>query len=97
MLATSLENFHQCLIPPSHIQYLNESKFSSIDTRQDSYYTGLNIHVCNKYQPSGAGGTRLPPATTQRLQKSKMDERGPQNGQRGLLLGFWVLPSTFTK
>jgi len=31
-----------------------------------------------KYQPSGAGGTRSPPA------KSKMAASGPQNGRRGL-------------
>ena len=49
----------------------------------------------NKYQPSGEGGTRSPPATPHRLQrhptcnttppaKSKMAARGPQNGRRGL-------------
>ena len=34
-----------------------------------------------KFQPSGEGGTRLPPATPA---KSKMAARGPQNGRRGL-------------
>ena len=34
-----------------------------------------------KYQPSGEGGTRSPPATPA---TSKMADRGPQNGQRGL-------------
>ena len=34
-----------------------------------------------KYQPSGAGGTRSPPAMPA---KSKMAARGPQNDQQGL-------------
>ena len=37
-----------------------------------------------EYQPSGEWGARLPP------KKSKMAARGPQNGGRGLALGFWA-------
>ena len=37
-----------------------------------------------KYQPSGAGGTRSPPATPA---KSKMAASGPQKGRRGLERG----------
>ena len=32
----------------------------------------------DKYQPSGAGGTRLPPATPQRLQNPKRPPVGPK-------------------
>ena len=49
------------------------------------------VKIVFKYQPSGEGGTRSPPA---RPAKSKMAARGPQNGERGLerclLLGFWA-------
>ena len=33
-----------------------------------------------KYQPSGTGDTRSPPATPHRLQNTKKAARGPQNG-----------------
>ena len=38
-----------------------------------------------KYQPSGAGGTRSPPATPHRLQR--LTARLIQNGRRGLEIG----------
>ena len=49
----------------------------------------------DEYQPSGAGGTRSPPA------KSKMAARWPKNGRRGLergqTLGFWPFRATLAK
>ena len=59
-----------------------------------------------EYQPSGAGGTRSPPATPHRLQRrtacnAAPPASGPQNGRQGLErclpLGFGALPSTFSK
>ena len=44
-----------------------------------------------KYQPSGAGGTRSPPATTHRLQH--LTTRLIQNGRQG----YWTLRSTFAQ
>ena len=53
----------------------------------------------DKYQPSSAGGTLSPPATPHRLQH--LTARFIQNGRRGLergpILSYWVLPSTFAK
>ena len=40
-----------------------------------------------KYQPSGEGGNRSPPAPPAPPAKSKMATRGPQNGRP---LGFWA-------
>ena len=52
-----------------------------------------------KYQPSGAGGPRSPPATTHRLQY--LTPRLIQNGRRGLergqTFGYLTLRSTFAK
>ena len=49
---------------------------------------GSKIKKYGKYQPSGEGGARLPPA------KSKMAAWGPKNGRLGLgrfaPLGFWA-------
>ena len=46
-------------------------------------------------QPRGTGGTHSPPA------KSKKADKGPQNGQQGLergpILSYWALCSTFAK
>ena len=68
--------------------------------------SSLNNNNIGKYQPSGAGGTRSPPATPHRLQRrtaynTAPPASGPQNGRRGLErclpLGFGALPSTFAK
>ena len=52
-----------------------------------------------KYQLSGAGGTRPPPATPHRLQN--LTARLIQNGRGGLEIGktlvYWTLQSTFAK
>ena len=52
-----------------------------------------------KYQPSGAGGTRSPPATPHRLQH--LPAHFIQNGRWGpgigQTLGYWTLQSTFAK
>ena len=54
---------------------------------------------CIKYQPSGAGGTRSPPATPHRLQH--LPAHFIQNGRCGLgidqTLGYWTLRSTFDR
>ena len=55
--------------------------------------------VLKEYQPSGAGGTRPPPATPHRLQHLtacfiQNGRRGPKIGQT---LGYWILRLTFTK
>ena len=52
-----------------------------------------------QYQPSGAGGTRSPPATPHRLQRLtahviQNGRRGPEIGQT---LGYGSLRSTFDK
>ena len=38
----------------------------------------LHTHPFGKYQPSGAGGTRSPPATPHRLQNPKWPPGGPE-------------------
>ena len=52
-----------------------------------------------KYQSSGAGGTRSPPAMPHRLQH--LPAHFIQNGRWGLgigqTLGYWTLRSTFAK
>ena len=58
-------------------------------------YWSILLTIVQKYQPSGAGGTRSPPA------KPKMAARGPKNGRRGLemglTLGYWPFGATFAK
>ena len=56
------------------------------------------VSQSKKYQPSGAGGTRSPPAPPHRLQH--LTARLIQNGRRGLersTLGYLTLRSTFAK
>ena len=50
----------------------------------------------HKYQPSGAGGTRSPPATPHCLQYLRWPLGGPKMAD-GVWKGFWMLPSTFAK
>ena len=68
----------------------------------------LKVRKYNEYQPSNAGGTHSPPATPhpleQRTQHCQLNPKWPQGAPKypmgsgkGLLLGFWVLQSTFTK
>ena len=72
-------------------------------------YKGTKRNYCNKpiwireglkkYQPSGAGGTRSPPATPHRLQH--LTASLIQNGRQGLKIGktlcYLSLQSTFAK
>ena len=55
----------------------------------------INRKIMNKYQPSGAAGTRSATAKA----KSKMSASGPQNGRRGLergpTQGYWPFQATF--
>ena len=59
----------------------------------------LPLTFVEKYQPSGAGGTRSPPATPHRLQH--LTARFIQNGRRGpeigKTLGYLNHRSTFAK
>ena len=52
-----------------------------------------------KYQPSGAGGTRSPPATPYRLQHltARFIQNGRQGPEIGQTLCYWTLRSTFAK
>ena len=53
----------------------------------------FHFHTLSRYQPSGEGGTRSPPAMPA---KSKMAAWGPKNGRRGLerFLNTFFDPST---
>ena len=47
----------------------------------------------DKYQPSGEGGARSPPATPHRLQNPKWPPGGPKMADgvwKGVNLGFWA-------
>ena len=50
-----------------------------------------------KYQPSGAGSTRSPPATPHRLQHltARFIQNGRQGPEIGQTSGYWTLQSTF--
>ena len=71
---------------------------------------GEKMENNDKYQPSGAGGTRSPPATPHRLQcrtacnaappaifTARFIQNGPQGPEIGQTLGYWTLRSTFAK
>ena len=54
-------------------------------SHSDNTQDGATVQELYKYQPSGAGGTRSPPATPHRLQH--LTARLIQNGRRGLERG----------
>ena len=57
------------------------------------------FHFLVKYQYSGAGGTRSPPATRHPLQllTTRFIQNGQQGPEIGQTLGYWTLRSTFSK
>ena len=52
--------------------------FSPDIHRKKAQYSFYQKHLVIKYQTSGAGGTRSPPATPHRLQNSKWPPGGPK-------------------
>ena len=88
-------NLHKNTGAPSHISNAQNGKHR--DIVWEVGYTVIKIRRdCNfdfEYQPSGAGGTRSPPATSHRLQY--LPARFIQNCRWGpgigKTLGYWTL------
>merc|ERR1712013_826256 len=86
-----------------HIKVLRENP--NIDKKDEvmTYIYALESDEFAKtvaeYQPSGAGGTRSPPATPHRLQHqtARLIQNCRRGLERGPILGYWALPSTFAK
>ena len=55
-----------------------EEKVKNTCSNINSAYIDTEVKIVCKYQPSGAGGTRSPPATPHHLQNPKWPPGGPK-------------------